>query len=353
MQKKKYILVPIILFLIVIAVVVGYFMISGSKDNSISNVKGNLIISTFSEKGKGDILFYNLENNEGISLISDADVAINGDLSEDGSEVAYANAKGDGEQWQIYIHNVNKKIRDDKKFTDDENGKSSPRFGSGNLVYYLMGDTSGRMQISKLDIDTNSSVIIDDKSGDCQVDAMDVMGDKVIMSSTSNSLYIKSWEENEGEDKPIKHSIYETDKDGNNLNKIVDFNASAVESISYTPSGNQVIISGYNIDGTEGEGIYKVSLDNGKIETLLNNQTLLENGSSIISGFASPNICKMSLDEKIIYFTGVPANSNAVEIEGIECFATAIFSYNIENKEIKKIYEPEDASFIFDLNIKY
>lgn len=91
---------------------------------------------------------------------------------------------------------------------------------------------SGSVQIAKEDIYSKESSLIDDKTSDCIVDAMDIRNQKIIMSITSNNLYSQAWENSDGRDIPIKHSICETNQDGENLKKIVDIQASEVNSIS-------------------------------------------------------------------------------------------------------------------------
>lgn len=350
-QKKK-IHIFLILFIVCLGCAVSFILNKKDKSSSIDNVKGNLIISTFSEHGKGEILLYDLENNKEISLI-DSNVAITGDLSEDGSKLTYVNALDNYDPWQVYIHNIGKNKDADEKLTDNEDGKTSPIFKDNNLVYYITGGDSGSVQIAKEDIYSKESSLIDDKTSDCIVDAMDIRNQKIIMCITSNNLYSQAWENSDGRDIPIKHSICETNQDGENLKKIVDIQASEVNSISYTPSGDDLIIGGCDINGDSGKGIYRISLSDGNVTTILNEKMLSEDNLSEVREFSNPNLAKMSADEECIFFSGVASDAESSEIEGIKCYSTAIFSYNINNKQIKKVYEPKETSFIFGLNIKY
>lgn len=324
---------------------------SNRVNNKVENVQGNLIISTFSSSEKGQMLLYDLNDNSETILINDSNVAVSGDISSDGDSIYFANALTDDDPWQIYLHKTGEE--EDTKLTDDEDGKASPRVLNKDEIYYLTGDDSGITRIGKFNSKTNSISLIDDGKSDCLTDAMDVYKDNIVMSSTSNNLYLKSWEENDGEDKPIIHSIYEMNKDGENLRKVVDFNASTVSSLSYTPDGKNLIMCGCDVNGNVGDGIFKVSLESGKIELLLNKDTFTSSSKDIICTFSNPSIAKMSLDESLIYFTGIETDSAEIEVAGIECNPAVIFSFNVNTKEIKKVYEPKEPGFIFDLNIKY
>ena len=173
------------------------------------------------------------------------------------------------------------------------------------------------------------------------------------MSCTLNSLFEKAWDENSGEDTPITHTIYEVTDQENELEKICDFQASSVSSIYYSYDGKKAILSAYQVNGDSGDGIYEISLEDGKINTILNDNILADNEESIVCELANPNIAKFSKDEELIYFIGISNDSKETDIGGLTDKLAAIFSYNISSKEIKKVYEPKEASFIFDLNVKY
>lgn len=356
MKKKRFITLFIIL-LVMISTTISCSTEKNNIDstnrvlNKVENVQGNLIISTFSSSGKGQMLLYDLNENSETLLINDSNVAVSGDISSDGNNVYFANALTDDDPWQIYLHKAGE--NEDINITDDADGKASPRALNDNEIYYLTGDDSGITRIGKVDSKTKSISLIDDGKSDCLTDAMDVYKDKIAMSSTSNNLYLKSWEENEGQDKPIVHSIYEMNKDGENLRKVVDFNASTVSSLSYTPDGKNLIMCGCDVNGNNGDGIFKVSLENGKVELLLSKDTFTSSNKDVISAFSNPSLAKMSLDESLIYFTGVETDTKEIEVAGIECNPAVIFSFNVNTKEIKKVYEPKEPGFIFDLNIKY
>lgn len=75
--------------------------------------------------------------------------------------------------------------------------------------------------------------------------------------------------------------------------------------------------------------------------------------NSIVGQISHPPLAKISKDDKLIYFTGTLKDSKPVNIAGINCYPTSVFSYNINTGDLKEVYTPSVASMIFDLNIKY
>lgn len=350
MQKKNGIFNIILIVLLAILLGLISYLVFYNKEDKVfaESVKDKLIISTFSSNSIGNIILYDPVENSIIPAIQDKKVGVTGDISNDGSKVAYVDALSDTDSWQVYLKEANKK--DNKKLTTSEYGKVSPKFLDNESVCFLTGDSSGVIKIGKVNTDSKESIVIDEENEDRQVDCFDVRENKIIMSSTLNSISEKSWEDNNGEDKPISHTIYEIDDNGESMKKIAEFQASTIYSISYNSDGTKAIIGGCDVNGDSGEGIYTLSLENGKVTTILNTQSLMNTN---VSEFANPNIAKISSDESLIYFTGVPLNTEEVEIDGIKCYPTAIFSYNLNNKKIEQVYNPENPSFIFDFNIKY
>ena len=93
----------IIVLLSLLAVLLVGYNVNKIWENKKS--KDKLIISTFSAENKGDILSLNLNDNTKNTLIKDRQVGITGDLSADGSKIAYVDALGDNDPWQIYLYN--------------------------------------------------------------------------------------------------------------------------------------------------------------------------------------------------------------------------------------------------------
>ena len=152
---------------------------------------------------------------------------------------------------------------------------------------------------------------------------------------------------------PITHTLFEIDPDGNNLKKIAEIKASSIESISYNYDGKKIIIGGCDINDDSGYGIYELSVDTGVLTTILTDDILANTENSIVTEIAHPPLATMSKDENLIYFTGVHKNSEKVNIAGLSGYPTAIFSYNMNTKELKEVFKPEVSSIIFDMNIKY
>ena len=348
MKNKKY--TKMVFSIICIGIIlISYLTITAKHKVSQDLLDRSIIISTFSSKSKGDIILYNPEKDKEVMLVKDRDVGITGDISKDGTETTYVDAINDSDQWQVYIKDTGKDRG--KKITDTEYGKVGPRFSDGNHIYFLTNDSSGNIKIGSIDLKTKSYSIIGQEDDDKTIDAFDIKDGKIIMSSVNNSLNQGLYEDSD-ELKPTEHTVYEMDSDGSNLTSITKLNALSIDSISYSSNCRNVIISGEGINGDNGQGIYELSIDDNKITPILNKDILSNIKNGGLSDFANPNLSRISSDDSVIYFTGVSENSEEIEIDGIKCYPTEVFSYDIKSKEIKKVYAPKDPSFIFSILIK-
>lgn len=339
----------IIVLLSLLAVLLVGYNVNKIWENKKS--KDKLIISTFSAENKGDILSLNLNDNTKNTLIKDRQVGITGDLSADGSKIAYVDALGDNDPWQIYLYN----FTDNQTctVTNDNFGKSHAKISNDNSIYFITSTKQNIVKLGKINPETNSYDIIDKDDSDRQLDAFDIKNNKLIISTDSRSLELKEWKENKGHYMPITHTLFEIDPDGNNLKKIAEIQASSVQSISYNYDCKKIIIGGFCINGDSSYGIYELSVDTGVLTTILTDDILANTENSIVTEIAHPPLATMSKDENLIYFTGVHKNSEKVNIAGLSGYPTAIFSYNMNTKELKEVFKPEVSSIIFDMNIKY
>lgn len=320
--------------------------------NKIDNISNNnLIISTLSEESKGNIVSVNVSNNSEKMLIKDRNVGITGDQSSDGSKIAYVDALGDSDPWQVYLNDVNnKQVR---KITNDNFGKSHAKIADDNSIYFITATKNDNVKIAKINPETNSYEIIDEDNEDRKPDAFDVKNDKFILSACSNKMELQKWKENKGIYAPITHTIYESNLNNINLKEIGQIEASSIESISLNYDGKKIIIGGVDINGDSGYGIYEFSIDKGVITRILTDDTLKNMENSIVGQISHPPLATISKDDNIVYFAGISKNSKQVNIAGISCYPTSVFSYNISTKELKEIFTPSVASMILDLNIKY
>ncbi|AAK76803.1 S-layer protein [Clostridium acetobutylicum] len=311
----------------------------------------NIVISSFSKNNKGSILSINVKNNTKNYLIKNKDVAVTGDLSNDGSKIAYADALGDNDPWQIYLHNLTNDQT--HRVTNDKFGKSHAKISDNNSVFFLTSSNEKQVKVGKIDLNTKSQNIIDSANSDREVDAFDSKNNKLIMSTDSSSLRLQKWNENKGKNVPILHTILETDLNGSNSKQVAEVQASTVENISYDHDCKNIIICGSDINGNSGLGIYELTLSTGNLTTILTNSALQNSKDSIVSELSHPPLAAASEDGNTIYFTGVLKNSKKSNIAGLSCYPTAVFSYNINSKKLQEVFKPETSSLIFDLNIKY
>lgn len=322
-----------------------------SKTFKTEKIQDKLIISTFSAENKGNMLSLNLNDNSENSLIKDRQVGITGDLSADGSKIAYVDALGDTDPWQIYLYNF--ADNQTSKVTSDNFGKSHAKISSDNSIYFITFTKENIVKLGKVNSETNSYDIIDQDDPDRQLDAFDIKNNKLVISTDSRSLELKEWKENKGHYMPITHTLFELDPNGNDFKKIAEIKASSIESISYNYDNKKIIIGGCDINDNSGYGIYELSVDTGTLTTILTDNILKNTGNSIVSKIAHPPLATMSKDGNVIYFSGAPKDSESVTIAGLSCYPTSIFSYNINTKELKEVFTPKTSSLIFDMNIKY
>lgn len=166
-------------------------------------------------------------------------------------------------------------------------------------------------------------------------------------------MQLQKWDENNGKYVPIPNTIYESDLNSTDLKEIGTIQASLIESISLNYDGKKAIIGGEDINGDSGYGIYEFSIDTGTITRILTDDSLKTIKNSIVGQILHPPLATISKDDKLIYFTGTLKDSKSVNISGINCYPTSVFSYNINTGDLKEVYPPSVASMIFDLNIKY
>ncbi|MBN1040124.1 S-layer protein [Clostridium botulinum] len=359
--KKLIIITKLSKKLILMVSFLGILLVGCSNENVISELnskkitdssKDKLIVSTFSSENKGDISSLNVNDNTEKILVKDKQVGITGDLSSDESKVAYVDAVGETDPWQIYLHNLND--NETSKITNDKFGKSRAKISDDNFIYFITGSKENVVKVGRVNIENSSYDIdiIDATDSDRQADAFDVKNNKLIISTASRNLELQKWEEN-GTYVPITHTIFETDLNGNNLKKIAEIQATLVLSISYNYDEKKIIICGCDVNNDSEYGIYELSLDTGELKTILTDNILANTENSIVSEISHPPLATMSRDENLIYFSGVPKNSEPASICGMSCYPTSIFTYNINTKEFKEIFTPKSASLIFDLNINY
>ena len=314
-------------------------------------LEDNLVISLYSSDCKGRIISVNTRSGAENSLIDNRDVSITGDISDDNNRIVYVDALNDHDPWQIYVHDKN----ENKTFTvtNDHFGKASAKISNDNSIYFLTATNSNCTKIGNIrNYDINSYNVIDNTNQDRNVDAFNLKDNKIIMATNSYELNLKKWKENNGRRTAIPHDIWEMDLYGNNMRKITEIQANLIEFISYSNDKKRIVISGLDINGDKGYGIYEVSAEDGKLNPILTDAMLKSTQNSIVSGIAHPSSAVLSNKNNVIYFTGIPADSTQIDISGMIGYPEAVFSYNIVTKEITKIFNPKFSSIIYELNVK-
>lgn len=308
-----------------------------------------LLISAFAEN-KGNIFLYDDKSKSQTALVSDRGVELTCDLSEDSSKVAYTDALNDSDPWQIYLRDLNSKKT--YQVTNSKMGMARVRFIGNKQMFFLLGTPSGVIKVANVNTDTKSTLVIDEKDTDRELEAFDINKNKLLVSAVSTSKRLELWKKNNGVNKPMRRIIFEGDLKGENLREVATVEASMIISVSYNHEGNKVILCGENVNGNEGVGIYELSLETHDITPILTDKIISSTKDSIIKGFTSRIIVRYSKDGSYIYFVGSPKESKIVTIEGIQCYPQAIYSYNIKTKEMKEVFKPKVASVISDFQVK-
>lgn len=351
---KKKIGATVIIFLSLVLVLFG----CQKKEDTSQDLDDNevLIVSVFDNESKGSVVEINAEKNLENELISNEEVWLHATLSGNKQYLSYISAKGDG-PWEIYLLD-----RNDKKtyqVTNDTLGQIIPRFGDkeGNTIYSgIIGAAFPVSKIAKIDVKNKDSIIFDTEQPDRAVEKYDISKDKIIGAFVSEEENMARWEaanEDGGTREQIDYSIYDMNLDGTDMNLVTKIKAVTIDSIAYGPNGDTIILGGENVDKGEGSGIYQLDLTNQTLTTILTDQMIKESKNSILSEIGQARLAVMSKNEQSIYFAGIPKNAEEVNFDGITTKEQYIYKYDLDNKEITKVYEHKKTAFITDLTVTY
>lgn len=356
-RKFKVLICSIIL---ISAVCGGIFTISNKKDvtiNSLSNNNEELVVSLYDADGKSNITKINLASREETQLVSDREVYLSGNLSEDKKSLLYMDAIGD-ETWQVFSLDLeNNKTY---KVTTDNVGKFGGKAGSGNTIYFeTLDKSSGLSKIAKINTEDKSAEIFDNEDKDRVVTLYDSRNDKIVAVMISNAEDNKRHTEANKTKKakinlkPMDYNICELNADGSNIKKIASVNAKNITSISYNYNGKKAIIYGENINNENGYGIYELDIETGEIKSLLTNTMIHDQKDCIVSEIAGNEFAVLSKDDKLLYFTGRPKDADKLQFVDTKSYPQVIYSYNITNHEIQEVYKYKSPTLITDLTISY
>jgi len=325
-------------------------------DNPQVDDNEELIVSVFDKEGKSSVVEINAEKNVENELIKNEAVWLHATLSGNKQYLAYTSAKGDG-PWEIYLYD--RKNKKTYQVTNDTLGQLIPRFGDkeGNTIYSeVIGATIPVSKIAKVDVKKKNSIVFDTKQPDRAVEMYDISKDKIIgafVSEEENTARRTAANEDGGTIGQIVYSIYEMNLDGSDMDLVTNIKAVNIDSIAYGSNGNSIILGGENINEDEGSGIYQLSLTDKTLTTILTDQMIKKSKNPILSEIGQRRLAVLSKNERFIYFSGIPKNTEEVNFDGIISKIQCIYKYDLENKKITKVYEYKKPALITDLTVTY
>ncbi|WP_026887559.1 hypothetical protein [Clostridium beijerinckii] len=348
--------------ILLISAVCGGIFIINNKHTALTTLLNNnntedLIVSLYDTDGKSNITKVNLASKEETKLVSDREVWLSGNLSEDKNSLIYMDAIGD-EPWQVF--SLNLKNNKTYKVTTDNIGKFGGKSGNGSTLYFQTLDkSSGIAKIAKINTEDKSSEIFDNEDKDRDVQVYDSRNDKIIAVMFSNAEDNKRHTEASKTKqaktnlKPMDYTICEINADGSNIKRIASVSAKSITSISYNYDGKKAIIYGENINNENDYGIYELSIETGEMKSLLTNTMIHDKKDCIISEIRDNESAILSKDEKLLYFTGRPKGSEKLKFLDTTSYPQEIYSYNLTTQEIKEVYKYNRPTIITNLTISY
>lgn len=352
--------VSICSILLISAVCVGIFTINNKKNAatiSLHKNSGELVISLYDTDGKSNITKVNLASKEETKLVSDREVYLSGNLSEDKNSLIYMDAIGD-EPWQVF--SLDLKNNKTYEATTDNVGKFGGKAGNGNTIYFeTLDKLSGLSKIAQINTEDKSAKIFDIDDKDRAVSKYDSRNNKIVAVMFSNAEDNKRHTEANKTKKsklnlkPMDYSICELNADGSNIKNIATVNAKNIYSISYNYDGKKAIIYGENINNDNDYGIYELSIETGEITSLLTNTMIHDQKDCIISEIRDNESAVLSKDDKLLYFTARPKDAGTLKFLDTTAYPQEIYSYNLADHEIKEVYKFKSPTLITDLTISY
>ncbi len=324
-------------------------------NNTLDNEK--IVVSAYNREGKSSITLVNPKNGLGEVLLDNRDVWLSGEVSSDGKSLVYVDAIGDTGAWNVFLRDL--KTKKTYQVTNDSLGQLNARFGdkNGKVIYSeVIGNSGPASKIVKIDTENKNSVLLDSNQKDRSAEKFDVFENKIVGAFVSESQNNKRWEEANMKDiepRQLPYSICEMDKDGKNMREISKINAINIDFISYGADGKYITFGGEKIGNDSGSGIYKLSIENGKLERLLTDTMLKEKEKSIVSKIGKERYGVLSKDGKKLYFAGVPKDAKEVTFKDITSKPRSLYQYDLETKEIEQIYDPKGPVIITDVTISY
>ncbi|WP_160685134.1 hypothetical protein [Clostridium sp. C2-6-12] len=325
----------------------------GAEITTLNNSGEELIVSMRTGDGKSNIVQYNPITKDANQLISDQEVWLSGNLTEDKNNLVYMNAIGQ-ETWQVFSLNLKNNMN--SKITTDKLGKFNGKAGKdGNTVYFGTFDKSTNLpKIKKYNVNDNSAFVFDAADKDRSIERFDVRNDKIISIMISKDEDGKRGKvHKKGDPQPsFIHSIYELNTNGSDMRKIADINASIIYAISYSYDCKKAIINGRNINNDNDEGIYELNIENGQLTKIVTENMLKSDKSYTISDIGHENAV-LSKDGTKVYFPASSENVGNLLVDGITCKPEDVYSYDLKTNKLELAYSYKKDTIITDLTISY
>lgn len=328
-------------------------VVNAAETNTLNNNNEELIVSMRADDEKSNVIKFNTTSKECNELISNQEVWLSGNLTEDKSALVYMNAIGE-EPWQVFSLNLKNNLN--SKVTTDKLGKYNGKAGKdGNTVYFGVFDKNTNLpKIEKYNINDNSVFIFDAVDKYRSLERFDVRNDKIIavMISKEEDSKIGKVHKKGTPEPSVTYSIYELNTNGSDMKKIADINASSIYTISYNYDCKKAIINGKNINNDNDEGIYEVNIENGQLTKTLTENMFKSDPNSVISDIGHENAV-LSKDGTKLYFAASSKIVGNFLVDGITSKPQDIYSYDLKTNKITQVYEFRKHTIITDLTISY
>jgi hypothetical protein len=305
-----------------------------------------LTLSVFDTAGKSGIWLVNTKTGKLEQVIRDREVMLNGELSSSGEWVAFADALED-RPWDAFLLNTG--TRKVYQVTHDELGQFQPRFGDqkGQLIFAKVGGLSSPVpKIAKIDLEHSTQTVLDNQDPDRSVEAFDVSEDQIIAATFSqqkdDERYQEANEKGTPELAPLTYRFLTMQLEGTDLREVATVKATQVDSVEWSSDRNLAIFTGKDVNGDRGEGIYLLSLQDGKVERLLGTEELQQAGG-IAERLGNQRFANLAFDHSKLYFVAVPRGESEKTFAGLTFFPSAVYSYDLQGKQIQEVFRKQDT----------
>ncbi|WPX09664.1 hypothetical protein [Anaerocellum danielii] len=322
-------------------------------------IREKLLVSVYDKNGKTHMWEVIPKSNRENLILTNREVMIFGDISNDGKWLAYDDAIGNS-PWELFLKNLkNQKVF---QLTNDREGEIDIKFLSSNPLKICVSRAGLNSPIPRLwiiDVDKKKAQMINPLNSDMAFEHFAVIDDNHIVAvSYSNKADEERMQKANSSLGVIKYSFYVIDLKRQSYKKVVEVEAGDVESLALVPGSDIVTFGASDIClGSNNEkrdtGIYKLNIKTRKITPILTENILKKLNYTPVRWFAYPVSGYLSYDGKKLWFGGISKEARKMMFgEGIEAYPSAVFEYDLKEKKIRKIFEKKDT-FITNINVSY